>query len=355
MMRGCKMLPKLTIGWLMASLTIMGFFTASAQAQYPASPATNQQNMVITTIPGADDEWTNLTQPIVNIRHSKYNTWYNNGGYSTDYYSPYHSYDYWSERYRRQSYRFLNPGHVRRNFTFAYPYSYYPMLPPAYAPYPYSYGPYQQYAQPEQQPQVPQMTQEQIEEQMRMEVTRQIDNISQAFVLGNYEKAVIRAQEALRQMPDNTKLRFICAQTLFADGRYQNAAITVRSTLERMAQTGQQDVFYPMSLYPDQTVLNQQIDKLTAAVNVTPYDASLKLLLGYQLLGVGRVDEALGHLRKASQDTINEKAALYLVKVSSRLYRNIEPEASSKQVSAPNRPKEPNIPAEKPTIIEPNY
>ncbi len=354
-MRGCKMLPKLTIKWLFASLMITGVFAVSVLAQHTVSLATNQSNLAIPAVLGADGEWTNLVQPVATVRHSKYNnnTWYNYGGYPTDYYSPYHSYNYWSERYRRQSYRFFYPPHVHHSFTLNSPYyGYYPMLPPSYAPYSYgNYGQYQQYTQPEQQPQVPQKTQEQIEKEMRMEVTRQVDNISQAFVLGDYDRAVVRAQEALKQMPDNTKLRFICAQALFADGRYQNAAITVRSTLERMAQTGQQDVFYPMSLYPDQTILNQQIDKLKAAVKVAPYNSSLKLLLGYQLLGVGRVDEAIGYLQKASQDTINEKAALYLVKVSGKLYRDIE----SPQVSKPNEPNELNIPAEKPAIAEPKY
>ncbi len=352
-MRGCKMLPKLTIKWFLVSLAMVGFFATLGLTQY-SSTAMNQPNSVIPAVLGADDDWTNLFQPVVKIQHSKYSpysSWYNYGGYSNDYYSPYHSYDYWSERYRRQSYRFFYPPHVHHSFTLNSPYySYYPMAALPYSPY--YYDQYQQYMQPEQQPQVPQKTQEQIEKEMRMEVTRQIDNISQAFVLGDYERAIVRAQEALKQMPDNTNLRFICAQTLFAGGRYQNAAITVRSTLERMAQTGQQDVFYPMSLYPDQTTLNQQIDKLTAAVNVAPKNASLKLLLGYQLLGVGRVDEGVNYLQKASQDTVNEKAALYLVKVSSKIYRNLEPGTAAKKAETLN---EPGAAAEKPAVAEPKY
>ena len=343
------MLPKLTIKWFFASLMITVVFAVSVLAQHTASPATNQSNLAIPAVLGADGEWTNLVQPVVTVRHSKYNTWYNNGGYPTDYYSPYHSYNYWSERYRRESYRYFKPGHVRRNYTFAFPYGYYPMIPPSYAPY--SYDQYPRYTQPEQLPQAPQKTKEQIEKEMQMEVTRQIDNISQAFVLGDYNRAIVRAREALKQMPDNTMLRFICSQTLFADGRYQNAAITVRSTLEKMAQTGQQDIFYSMNLYPDQDTLNKQIEKLIEAVNAPRASANLRLLLGYQLLGVGRVDEAIGHLQKASQDTINEKAALYLVKVSGKLYRNIEPQ----QVSKPNEPNESNIPVEKPTVAEPKY
>ena len=177
----------------------------------------------------------------------------------------------------------LEPGTVRRNYTFAFPYGYYPMIPPPYAPY--SYDQYPQYMQPEQQPQVPQKTKEQIEKETRAEVTRQIDNISQAFVLGNYNRAIVRAREALKQMPDNTMLRFICSQTLFADGRFQNAAITVRSTLEKMAQTGQQDVFYPMSLYPDQSILNQQIDKLITAVNAKPTRRNLQTAFGLSTFG----------------------------------------------------------------------
>jgi tetratricopeptide (TPR) repeat protein len=350
------MLPKLTLKYLVASLAITGFFAVFLLAESRPSPTVNQSSRVVPAVLDADYDWTNMTQPVVTVQHSKYNlkynTWYNNGGYPTDYGNPYHSYNYWTERYRRQSYRFLKPGPVRRNFTLVYPYGYYPMLPPPYSPYSYDgYGQYRQYTQPEQQPQIPPKTQEQIEEEMRIEVARHIDYISQAFVSGDYSKAVIRAQQALKQMPDNTKLRFICAQAYFADSRFPNAAITVRSTLETMAQTGQQEVFYPMSLYPNQTILNQQIDRLMVAINIKPYDASLKLLLGYELLGVGRVDDALSYLQKASQDAVNETASLYLAKVSGNIYRHIEPKASPKS----SEPNEPNISVKKPMTAEPNY
>jgi hypothetical protein len=346
---------------LFASLILTGFFTVPVLAQYTGLPAMDaitdtslmdRSNTLIPPMFTIDGGYTTQFEPIAMRSRSRYSQypWYNYGGYHSNYYDPHHSYNYWSERYRRESYRYFKPGHVRRNFTFAFPYGYYPMIPPSYTPY--SYDQYPRYTQPEQRPQIPQKTKEQIEKEMRAEVTRQTDNISQAFVLGDYNRAIVRAREALKQMPDNTMLRFICSQTLFADGRFQNAAITVRSTLEKMAQTGAQDVFYPMNLYPDQDTLNKQIEKLIEAVNAPRASANLRLLLGYQLLGVGRVDEAMGHLQKASQDTINEKAALYLIKVSSRIYYNTEPKVAPKQAEKPN---ESNVTAEKPTVAEPKY
>lgn len=321
------MLPKLTIKWTFVPIIITEFLAISILAQPIGAPVINQQNPAVSPILGFNDEWMDFVQPVARVRHSQYSP-YNYGGYHSDYYDPYHSYYYWSERYRRQSYRFFKPGVVRRNFSFAFPYGYSPMIPPPYTPN--YYGQYPQYMPPQQQQQ-PQMTKEEMEKEIQQEVTRQVDNVSQAFVLGDYSKAVVRAQEAVKQMPDNTILRFTCSQVLFAGEKYRNAAIAVRSTLEKMARTGQQDVFYPMNLYPDQDTLNKQIEKLVEAVKAPRASRNLHLLLGYQLLGVGRVDEALGHLQKAAQDPANEKAALYLVKVSSRIFYDIEQKTAAQQ------------------------
>ena len=165
--------------------------------------------------------------------------------------------------------------------------------------------------------------------------------------MGQEKKAIVRAREAVKLMPNNSVLRFTYAQTLFAGEQYPAAAIAVRSTLEKMAATGKQDVFYPMKLYPDEATLNGQIDKLIAAINAQPARANLKLLLGYELLGVGRVDEAIKYLQDAAQDRVNEKAAIYLTKISSRMYRNIEIEQKENNS---NKDIEPQTPKS-----EPNY
>jgi len=49
-------------------------------------------------------------------------------------------------------------------------------------------------------------------------------------------------------------------------------------------------------------VLFQQINDLVEKTQQFPFDANLQLLLGYQLLGVGELDQAREPLRQASLD-----------------------------------------------------
>lgn len=145
-------------------------------------------------------------------------------------------------------------------------------------------------------------------------VNRHLENVAEAFVAGDYAKAVLRASRAVDAEPDNAVLFFVYSQSLFATAEYDEAASILRKAL-RKVDVQEQGVFYSMGFYPDEDILAEQIDRLGKAVEAEPYRANLQLLLGYELLGVGRYDEALEALQKAEQNYVNKKAAALLIGV----------------------------------------
>ena len=81
------------------------------------------------------------------------------------------------------------------------------------------------------------------------------------------------------------------------------------------AITQKQDVAFAIDLYPDEGILNGQIDALKKAVISEPQRADLQLLLGYQLFGIGRYEQALEALRHAESDKVNQQSAKVLIDI----------------------------------------
>lgn len=52
------------------------------------------------------------------------------------------------------------------------------------------------------------------------------------------------------------------------------------------------EVFFPRGLYTDDNMLTSQIKNLEKAVMMNPSNTDLQLLYGYQLLGIGQLDQA---------------------------------------------------------------
>jgi hypothetical protein len=78
-------------------------------------------------------------------------------------------------------------------------------------------------------------------------------------------------------------------------------------------------VFYPRGLYADEDVLFEQIDRLAEKAGLYSFDGDLQLLLGYHLLGIGEIDEAIGALRLANQDLDNASSAAVLLSLAEKL------------------------------------
>lgn len=147
---------------------------------------------------------------------------------------------------------------------------------------------------------------------------RDFDKAVKAFESADYGDAAKKFHEAMQLSPDDIVLPFAHVQALFANGQYDSAAQALREALVK-ASPEKEGVFYPRGLYTDEAILQKQIEQLERAVRLSPGDADLELLLGYQLLGTGKLDEASEHLQSAELSGNNSQAATVLMKLLGKL------------------------------------
>jgi tetratricopeptide (TPR) repeat protein len=138
------------------------------------------------------------------------------------------------------------------------------------------------------------------------------ENAVKAFEADDYETAIEKFGEAMALAPDDMILPFAYAQALFANGQYEDAVAVLRDTLAKVTPD-KETVFYPRGLYSDDEVLFEQINALAEKAELYSFDADLQLLLGYHLLGIGKLDEAVAPLQYASLDMKNAVAATTLL------------------------------------------
>jgi hypothetical protein len=122
-----------------------------------------------------------------------------------------------------------------------------------------------------------------------------------AFEAGDYDIAAEKFAYALDLEPDDMVLPFAYVQALFADQQYSKAAKVLQEALSRLSPD-QEGIFYPRGLYTNDDILFEQIERLEFKASLYPLDTDLQLLLGYQLLGVNRLDQAIEPLQLAGQD-----------------------------------------------------
>ena len=147
---------------------------------------------------------------------------------------------------------------------------------------------------------------------------RYFEQATNAFEAGDYATSKGRFHDAMEFAPDDIVLPFAYVQALFASGEYSTATEALRKALIKTSPE-KEGVFYPRGLYPDDEVLQHQVEQLERAIQLNPVNADLQLLLGYQLLGMGKHDEALGHLQSAQQDSNNTKSATLLIGLLEKL------------------------------------
>lgn len=140
----------------------------------------------------------------------------------------------------------------------------------------------------------------------------------EAFEKGDYEHSAELFAEAMKLAPDDMILPFAYCQALFAQQKYEQAADVLRSSLQKI-EPDKKAVFYPRGLYKDQNILLNQLEKLRKKSELYCFDADLKLLLGYQLLGMGLLDNAEVALRLASLDMKNAPASSILLEILEEL------------------------------------
>ena len=138
-----------------------------------------------------------------------------------------------------------------------------------------------------------------------------------AFGNGDYSTATEKFAGAKGLSPNDKILPFAYSQSLLAAGNYTEAAASLREALAKVNPEAE-GVFYPRGLYSDDDVLLKQIDALNEAAQKSQ-DSNLQLLLGYQQLGIGELDNAEAPLKQASTDKVNGPSAESLLQLLDKL------------------------------------
>jgi hypothetical protein len=128
-----------------------------------------------------------------------------------------------------------------------------------------------------------------------------------AFKNGDYAEAAKNFQRAMRQA--NKFMPFAYVQALFADEDYAEATEQLRLALDKLSPESDR-ILFPIFLYPSDQILLTQIEKLREQAGS---DSDLQLVVGYQLFGVKKMDEAVEFLNKAKSNSVNELAATKLL------------------------------------------
>jgi len=138
------------------------------------------------------------------------------------------------------------------------------------------------------------------------------------FEGGDYARAAEKFARAMELAPKDMVLPFAYSQALVANRQYSQAAEVLRAAMAKV-KPETEGVFYPRGLYPKEELLLAQIDDLAGQAELFSSDADLQLLLGYQLLGLGQVDQALAPLMFAGKDMVNANAAGVLLKLLEKI------------------------------------
>ncbi len=155
-----------------------------------------------------------------------------------------------------------------------------------------------------------------------------------SFGAGQYADAVNSFSDAMQLAPEDKVLPYAYSQALFAAGRYSEAAQVLRVALHQ-ATPEQQGVFYPRGLYNNDDVLFGQVEQLLSKAENYEMDGDLKLLLGYQLMGIGEVEYARQPLEQACQDMTNAEAARSLLGLLDKMDKAAESKTSTAGTQAP--------------------
>ncbi|OHB45583.1 MAG: hypothetical protein A2178_02135, partial [Planctomycetes bacterium GWC2_49_10] len=138
------------------------------------------------------------------------------------------------------------------------------------------------------------------------------------FGNSNYASAVENFRTAVRLDTADTDLPFAYAQALFANNEYEKASAVLTTALFEMSPQ-KAEISYPRGMYADQSVLDTQIGNLKRAVLMDPTSGELQLLYGYQLLGVGKYDEAKVSLNVAKNNAKTAPSASMLLELADRM------------------------------------
>jgi len=138
------------------------------------------------------------------------------------------------------------------------------------------------------------------------------DEARQAFYEGDYVKALERTNAALAIAPYDAVLHEFKALTLFASGKYHDAAVTIHTVL---AVGPGWDWTTLIRMYPNVDTYTAQLRALESAVNTNPKSADLHFLLAYHYVTCSSTTEAVAQLQEVAELEPKDTVAVQLLQM----------------------------------------
>ncbi len=161
------------------------------------------------------------------------------------------------------------------------------------------------------------------------------ENARQAFMAGDYTTALAQIDQAIASVPNDPTLHEFRGVTLFALGRYQEAAGVMYAVLSSGPGW---DWTTLSSLYPDTDTYTNQLRGLEAYRRDHPDEANARFLLAYFYMTAGQTEAAERELKAVVK--INPKDQL-----SAQLLASLEQPADGQTPPAATEPSTPAAPA----------
>ncbi|WP_145034501.1 tetratricopeptide repeat protein [Caulifigura coniformis] len=143
-------------------------------------------------------------------------------------------------------------------------------------------------------------------------VEKAYDEAKQAFYEGDYVRALERTNAALVIAPYDAALHEFKALTLFASGKYHDAAATIHTVL---AVGPGWDWTTFISLYPNVDTYTAQLRALESAVTANPKAADLHFLLAYHYITCSSTNDAVAQLQEVAELEPKDTVALQLLQM----------------------------------------
>jgi tetratricopeptide (TPR) repeat protein len=134
------------------------------------------------------------------------------------------------------------------------------------------------------------------------------------FKAGKYAEATRSVDLAIAKSPKDAVLHEFRALTLFAQGKYQEAAATLYAVLAAGPGWTWET---QKSLYPDTATFTKQLRALESFCKQNPKDGAAPFVLAYQYLVLGHPEDAAVQFEKVAQIVPENKLAAELAKVLS--------------------------------------
>jgi len=142
------------------------------------------------------------------------------------------------------------------------------------------------------------------------QATKVFDAAREAFKASDAVWAQTLVETAIALLPSDGTLHEFRALTLFAQGRYQDAAATLYAVL---AAGPGWDWKTMRGLYPDEDTYTRQLRALEEYVRKNPSSAEARFVLAYQYLVLGTKDEAVKQLKEVVRLQPKDKLSTALV------------------------------------------